>query len=51
MHGRLEVGWLEDSMETQELSGSLVLQVGVRGGVEHLQDNITFSVESSPTSK
>ena len=39
-------------METQELSsGPLVLQVGVREGTENLQENITFSVESFPTSK
>ena len=38
-------------METQEVSSvSLVLQVGVREGAENLQENITFSVESSPTS-
>ena len=47
----IEIGWLTDSVQTQETSGSIVLQVGVREGAERMQENITFSVESFPGSE
>ena len=47
-----EVGWLQDSpILAQEFSGSIAVRVGVIEGAEQLQENITLSVESSPSSK